>query len=127
MGYKQSKRTYFEYFQSEPKNISLFQLPKVENRKFNINADVLENLDVLQELNQKIKAAEFSYKSDKSTKYGSFDLQAGYQNSDTNLLSPQEQSSLMLAYNIDIFTGFQRSSQIAQSLFKLNSLKLEKE
>ena len=54
-------------------------------------------------------------------------MQAGYQNTDTNLLSPQEQSSLLLTYQLDIFTGFERSAKINQASYRVKALEFELE
>ena len=67
------------------------------------------------------------FEAQKNSSFGRFNLQAAYQNTDTNLLSPQEQSSLLLTYQIDIFTGFERSSKINQASYRVNTLQFERE
>ena len=74
-----------------------------------------------------MSAASLSFEAEKRNSFGSFNIQAGYQNTDTNLLSPQEQSSLLLTYQVNIFTGFEKSSKIAQAGFRVNALQFELE
>ena len=80
-----------------------------------------------QELDNQLNAAMLQFEAEKNSSFGRFNLQAAYQNTDTNLLSPQEQSSLLLTYQIDIFTGFERASKINQASYRVSALEFEKD
>ena len=82
---------------------------------------------LIKEIDNQLDAANLQFEAQKNSSFGRFNLQAAYQNTDTNLLSPQEQSSLLLTYQIDIFTGFERSSKINQASYRVNTLKFEME
>ena len=92
-----------------------------------INADSLMKNYQIRELSNQLNAANLNFDAEKNSSFGRFNLQAGYQNTDTNLLSPQEQSSLLLTYQLDIFTGFERSAKINQAGYRVKALEFELE
>ena len=122
---KDSRAKLLEFFENQQLDLGLTRLPKINPEKLFIEDEVLEKNFSIRELNNKLGAATLQFKAQKNSSFGRFNLQAGYQNTDTNLLSPQEQSSLLLTYQIDIFTGFEKSSKINQASYKVNTLEFE--
>ena len=122
---RNARAKLLEFFESQELDLGLTRLPEIKPEKLLIKNEVLEKNFLIKELNNKLGAATSQFDAQKNSSFGRFSLQAGYQNTDTNLLSPQEQSSLLLTYQIDIFTGFERSSKINQASYKVNTLEFE--
>ena len=124
---RDSEAKVFEFFAQGVADISLTKLPNVDSQDIAITDEILEkNFKILELLGQ-VDAARLNFEAERRTSFGKFALQAGYQNTDTNLLSPQEQSSLLLTYQVDVFTGFERSSKIAQAGYRVSTLEFELE
>ena len=105
----------------------LTKLPSFNLARIALSDETLENNFRMAEIREQVDAATLNYEAEKRSSFGKFNLQAGYQNTDTNLLSPQEQSSILLTYQIEIFTGFEKASKIAQAQYRINTLKFELE
>ncbi len=125
---KNSKAVFTEYFDTNPSiKTQLHQVPKIESVIFDLsNENIDKNFKIAEVANQ-IKAAELNYEAEKRSRFGKFGLQAGYQNTDTNLNTPQEQSSILLTYQIDVFSGFESKAKISQANLKVNALRYEME
>ena len=123
---KNSKAVFNEYFDI---NLSiktqLHQVPNIENVIFELSNENIDKNFKIAEIANQIKAAELNYEAEKRSRFGKFGLQAGYQNTDTNLNTPQEQSSILLTYQIDVFSGFESKAKISQANLKVNALKYE--
>jgi len=124
---KDSQAKLLEFFVNETAEVTLTRLPVIAPEAFSINEDTVNKNFKIKELVKQVSAASLNFEAEKRNAFGSFNIQAGYQNTDTNLLSPQEQSSLLLTYQVDIFTGFEKSSKIAQAGFRVNALQFELE
>ena len=124
---KDSQAKLLEFSINEITGTSLTRLPVIAPEAFSINEDTVNKNFKIKELVKQVSAASLSFEAEKRNSFGSFNIQAGYQNTDTNLLSPQEQSSLLLTYQVNIFTGFEKSSKIAQAGFRVNALQFELE
>ena len=123
---KNSKAVFFEYFDTIPNvKTEMHQLPGLQDAIFELNNENIDKNFRVAELTNQIKAAELNSEAEKRSRFGRFGLQAGYQNTDTNLLSPQEQSSILLTYQIDLFSGYERTAKISQAALKVNALKFE--
>ncbi|OUV04176.1 MAG: hypothetical protein CBC42_00270 [Betaproteobacteria bacterium TMED82] len=122
-----SKSSFTELFGNISLPSEMYQLPDVAQLSLVINEENISRLFPIMEIENSLRSAEMSHRAEKRERFGSFRLEAGYQNSDTNLLSPQEQSSVMLSYNLNIFTGYKKTSKIAQSQSRVNSLRFELE
>ena len=105
----------------------LTQLPVIDIKTFDVTEDTLSKNFKIREMTNQVDAAKLNFQAEKRGGFGRFNLQAGYQNTDTNLLSPQEQSSLLLTYQLDIFTGFEKASKVSQAGFRVNALNFELE
>ena len=125
---KNSEAVFAEYFDQYPKkNIKLHQIPSIKDVIYElIDKNVDKNFKIGDIKNQ-ILAAELNFQAEKRSRYGKFGIQAGYQNTDTNLNTPQEQSSILLTYQIDVFSGFESKAKISQANLKLNALRFELE
>ena len=124
---KDNQSKLAEFFGTEPPKIVLTQLPIIEVKTFDVTEETLSTNFKIQEMTNQVDAAKLNFEAEKRGGFGRFNLQAGYQNTDTNLLSPQEQSSLLLTYQLDIFTGFERASKTSQAQLRLNALRFELE
>ena len=125
---KNSQAVFNEYFDTNPSiKTNLHQMPRLENITFELDDNNFDkNFKIAQMVNQ-IRAAELNFEAEKRSRFGKFGLQAGYQNTDTNLNTPQEQSSILLTYQIDVFSGFESKAKISQASLKVNSLRYELE
>tara|TARA_B100000963_G_C22614139_1_gene666422 strand:- start:804 stop:2156 length:1353 start_codon:yes stop_codon:yes gene_type:complete len=124
---KDSRAKLLEFFENTDLNLELTRLPPINPEKLSITNDTVQKNYVIKELDNQLNAAVLQFEAEKNSSFGRFNLQAAYQNTDTNLLSPQEQSSLLLTYQIDIFTGFERSSKINQASYRVSALEFERE
>ncbi len=124
---KDAQAKLLEFFVQENPEIGLTRLPDISPNLLMITQDNLMKNYQIRELSNQLSAANFNFDAEKSSSFGRFNLQAGYQNTDTNLLSPQEQSSLLLTYQLDIFTGFERSAKINQAGYRVKALEFELE
>ncbi|MDA9689534.1 TolC family protein [Betaproteobacteria bacterium] len=124
---KDSRAKLLEFFENVDLNLELTQLPVINPEKLLITDETVQKIFIIRELDNQLNAAMLQFEAEKNSSFGRFNLQAAYQNTDTNLLSPQEQSSLLLTYQIDIFTGFERASKINQASYRVSALEFEKE
>ena len=124
---KDARAKMLEFFAQENPEIGLTRLPDVNPNLLMITPDSLMKNYQIRELSNQLNAANLNFDAEKNSSFGRFNLQAGYQNTDTNLLSPQEQSSLLLTYQLDIFTGFERSAKINQAGYRVKALEFELE
>ena len=124
---KDAQAKLLEFFVQENPEIGLTRLPDISPNLLMITQDNLMKNYQIRELSNQLSAANLNFDAEKSSSFGRFNLQAGYQNTDTNLLSPQEQSNLLLTYQLDIFTGFERSAKINQAGYRVKALEFELE
>ncbi|MAC67443.1 MAG: hypothetical protein CMK54_05490 [Proteobacteria bacterium] len=124
---KDNKSKLAEFFGTKIPEVRLTQLPIIDSKTFDVTEDTLSRNFKIREMTNQVDAAKLNFQAEKRGGFGRFNLQAGYQNTDTNLLSPQEQSSLLLTYQLDIFTGFEKASKVSQAGFRVNALNFELE
>ena len=124
---KDTRAKLLEFFENPELDLGLTRLPVINPEKLSITGETLKKNFMIKEIDNQLKASILQFEAQKNSSFGKFNLQASYQNTDTNLLSPQEQSSLLLTYQIDIFTGFERSSKINQASYRVNTLQFERE
>jgi adhesin transport system outer membrane protein len=125
---KNSEAVFAEYFDTYPaNNAKLHQTPSTENVIYKLSNENIDKNFVIGDIFNQIMAAELNLQAEKRSRFGKFGVQAGYQNTDTNLNTPQEQSSILLTYQIDVFTGFETKAKISQARLKLNALRFELE
>ena len=94
---KDSRAKLLEFFENADLNLELTRLPVINPEKLLITDEAVQNF-IIRELDNQLNAAMLQFEAEK-TVHWSFNL-AAYQNTDTNLLSPQEQSSLLLTYQM---------------------------
>ena len=124
---KDNQSRLAEFFGNKIPEVRLTQLPIIDTKTFDVNEETLSKNFKIREMINQVDAAKLNFQAEKRGGFGRFNLQAGYQNTDTNLLSPQEQSSLLLTYQLDIFTGFEKASKVSQAGFRVNALNFELE
>ena len=124
---KDTRAKLLEFFENPELDLGLTRLPVINPEKLSITEETLKRNFLIKEIDNQLEASILQFQAQKNSSFGKFNLQASYQNTDTNLLSPQEQSSLLLTYQIDIFTGFERSSKINQANYRVNTLQFERE
>ncbi len=125
---KNSKAIFLEYFDMNTSiKTELHQVPSIEDVTFELNNENIDKNFKIAEISNQIKAAQLNYEAQRRSRFGKFGLQAGYQNTDTNLNTPQEQSSILLTYQIDVFSGFESRAKISQANLKVNALRFEME
>tara|TARA_A100001015_G_scaffold304844_1_gene396658 strand:+ start:611 stop:1963 length:1353 start_codon:yes stop_codon:yes gene_type:complete len=124
---KDTRAKLLEFFENPELDLGLTRLPVINPEKLSITEETLKKNFMIKEIDNQLEASILQFEAQKNSSFGKFNLQASYQNTDTNLLSPQEQSSLLLTYQIDIFTGFERSSKINQASYRVNTLQFERE
>ncbi len=124
---KDTRAKLLEFFENPELDLGLTRLPVINPEKLSITEETLKKNFMIKEIDNQLEASILQFEAQKNSSFGKFNLQAAYQNTDTNLLSPQEQSSLLLTYQIDIFTGFERSSKINQASYRVNTLQFERE
>ena len=124
---KDTRAKLGEFFENQELDLGLTRLPVINPEKLSITDEILRKNFLIKEIDNQLKASILQFEAQKNSSFGRFNMQASYQNTDTNLLSPQEQSSLLLTYQIDIFTGFERSSKINQASYRVNTLQFERE
>ena len=124
---KDTRAKLLEFFENPELDLGLTRLPVINPEKLSITEETLKRNFLIKEIDNQLEASILQFQAQKNSSFGRFNLQASYQNTDTNLLSPQEQSSLLLTYQIDIFTGFERSSKINQASYRVNTLQFERE
>ena len=124
---KDTRAKLLEFFENPELDLGLTRLPVINPEKLSITGETLKKNFMIKEIDNQLEASILQFEAQKNSSFGRFNLQASYQNTDTNLLSPQEQSSLLLTYQIDIFTGFERSSKINQASYRVNTLQFERE
>ena len=124
---KDTRAKLLEFFDNPELDLGLTRLPVINPEKLSITDEILRKNFLIKEIDNQLEASILQFEAQKNSSFGRFNLQASYQNTDTNLLSPQEQSSLLLTYQIDIFTGFERSSKINQASYRVNTLQFERE
>ena len=125
---KNSEAVFAEYFDNLPsKNIKLHQIPSIEDVIYELIDKNIDKNFKIGDIHNQILAAELNFQAEKRSRFGKFGIQAGYQNTDTNLNTPQEQSSILLTYQLDVFSGFETKAKISQANLKLNALRFELE
>ncbi len=124
---KDTRAKLLEFFDNPELDLGLTRLPVINPEKLSITDEILRKNFLIKEIDNQLEASILQFEAQKNSSFGRFNLQASYQNTDTNLLSPQEQSSLLLTYQIDIFTGFERSSKINQASYRVNTLQFERQ
>ena len=103
------------------------QRPSIEDVIYELIDKNIDKNFKIGDIHNQILAAELNFQAEKRSRYGKFGIQAGYQNTDTNLNTPQEQSSILLTYQLDVFSGFETKAKISQANLKLNALRFELE